>query len=51
MNRLEVPQNGRAGAIFGLHRDAPNQKTAQNCSQVAYKSSLILPWINIMLDS
>jgi len=31
-------------------QDTPHKNIAQNCSQVPYKSSLIFPWINIMLD-
>jgi hypothetical protein len=39
----------RADGIFE-YSICPNQKIAQIASQVPYESSLILPWINIMLD-
>ncbi len=31
-------------------QDTPNRKLAENRSHVPYESSLILPWIKIMLD-
>ncbi len=51
MTRVLAPpeRNRRADAICG-YSATPNQKIAQNCSEVPYKSSLILTWINIVLD-